>query len=146
MTFHKGEAVVRQGEKSGCMYRIVSGTIGVYKHEKKVAELHEGDFIGEMELIEDRPCSATGIVLSETAELDRYSEDNWLELFETSPVQVYLIMKQLTEKLRLTTQDYTEACRTVHEILVTAQSHQKPSEELLEAMQRFSGVYESMSL
>ena len=150
VSFRRGEIVVNQGMREHCMYEILSGTIGIYKgygteHENKLAELGEGDFIGEMELIEDSPRSATGVVLSETAELRRYTDDNYLEFFETNPVQVYLIMKQLSERLRQTTQNYTEACRTVHEVLVTARNHEKPKPELLEAMQRFSGIYQQMS-
>ncbi len=132
------------------MYEILSGTVGVFKDygtegEKHVADLSTGDFLGEMEMVELRPRSATCVVLTDTAELRRYSEDNWLELFETSPVKVYLIMKQLTERLRRTTQDYTEACGTIQAVLDTARRHEKPAPELLEAMQRFSGVYSELS-
>ncbi len=150
VVFKRGELVVKQGEREHCMYEILAGTIGIYKnygtaHEKKITELGAGDFIGEMELIEDEPRSATGVVTSDTAELRRYSDDNYLELFETNPVQVYLIMKQLAERLRETTQNYTEACRTIHEVLVTASSHEKPKPELLETMQKFSGIYQEMA-
>ena len=148
--FHRGDFVVRQGARENWMYQILSGTIGVYKdygteNERKVAELGAGEFIGEMELIEDTPRSATGVVLSDDAELKQYSDDNYLELIEKNPVQVYLIMKQLTERLRKTTQDYTEACRTIHEVLKTASSHEKPGQELLDAIQKFSGIYEEIS-
>ena len=132
------------------MYQILSGKIDIYKNygtdtEKKIAELGAGDFVGEMELIEDVPRSATGVVASDTAELKYYSDDNYLELFEQNPVQVYIIMKQLTERLRQTTQDYTEACKTIHEVLETAGSHEKPKQELLDAMRKFDGIYQELA-
>lgn len=98
-----------------------------------------------MELIEDTPRSASGVVISEEAELRQYSEDNYLDLIEKNPVQVYLIMKQLTERLRKTTQDFMEACKTIHGVLKTASSHEEPSRELLENVRKFSGIYQEIS-
>ena len=148
--YNQGDIVIRQGERENWMFQILSGSIGVYKdygteNERKLAELGAGDFIGEMELIEDTPRSASGVVISGEAELKQYSDDNYLELIEKNPVQIYLMMKQLTERLRKTTQDYTEACKTIHEVLETASSHEKPKPELLEAVQKFSGIYQEMS-
>ena len=148
--FNQGDVVFRQGEREHVMYEILSGTVGIYKdygtaHENKIAVLGEGDFIGEMELIESSPRSATGVVLSESAELRPYTDDNYLEFFETNPVQVYLIMKQLSERLRQTTQEYTEACRVIHEALAAASSREEPSPGLVESMKKFSGIYREMA-
>ena len=150
VVYKQGEIIIRQGEFEHCMYEIVSGTIGVYKnygtdHEKKIAELGKGDFVGEMELIENEPRSASGVVISDEAELRMYTDDNYLEFFEKNPVQVYLIMKQLSERLRRTTQDYAEACRTIHEVLITASNDEKPTPELVEAVHKFSGIYQEMA-
>ena len=146
LLYNQGDVIIHQGERENWMYEILSGTVGVYKNygtpeERKLAELGAGDFIGEMELVEDRPRSASGVVTSETAELKQYTDDNYLQLFEENPVKVYIIMKQLTERLRATTQDYTEACKTIHQVLETANSHEKPTPELVEAIHRFSGIY-----
>ena len=148
--FNRGDIVVHQGEQEQWMYEILSGVIGIYrnygkKNEQKIAELGAGDFVGEMELIENTPRSASGVVISETAELRQYSDDNYLELFEKNPVQVYLIMKQLNERLRQTTQDYVEACKTIHDVLEAARTRQQPDPELVEAVQKFSGIYQEMA-
>ena len=150
IVYNHGDVVIRQGDREQCMYEILSGEIGVYKdygtdHEKELARLGAGEFVGEMELIEDRSRSATCVVISDFAELKQYSDDNYLELFEKNPVQVYLIMKQLTERLRQTTQDYAEACKTIHEVLLTAGRREQPKPELVEAIRKFSGVYQEMS-
>lgn len=150
MMVKRGDVVVRQGARENWMYQILSGSIGIYKDygsasERKLAELGVGDFFGEMELIEDTPRSASGVVISEEAELRQYSEDNYLDLIEKNPVQVYLIMKQLTERLRKTTQDFMEACKTIHGVLKTASSHEEPSRELLENVRKFSGIYQEIS-
>ena len=145
-TFGNGEILFRQGDQGDCMYSILSGTVGIYREygseqETKVAELGPGDFIGEMELIDQGRRSATGVVLSERVELERITEDNYLDFFEQNPVQVYLIMKQLSGRLRQTTKDYTDACRAVYELLQNQETGEAPSAWLLENQGRFSGVY-----
>ena len=148
--YQKGDVIFRQGERGECMYAIISGTVGIYKefekaHESRIAELGNGDFLGEMELVESMPRSATAVVLSDTAELDRITDDNYLDFFTENPVQVYLIMKQLSERLRETTKNYAEACRTVYETLQTVESGKEPDHWLLEQQQRFSRAYEGMA-
>ncbi len=146
-TFQKGDVIFRQGEQGECMYAIVSGTVGIYKefetpYENKIAELGNGDFLGEMELVENMPRSATAVVLSESAELDRITDQNYLDFFTDNPVQVYLIMKQLSERLRETTKNYAEACRTVYETVKTAESGKEPDADLLSRQQRFCMAHE----
>ena len=149
-TFQKGDVIFRQGERGECMYVIISGTIGIYKefetsHESKIAELSNGDFLGEMELVESMPRSATAVVLSDAAELDRITDDNYLDFFTENPVQVYLIMKQLSERLRETTKNYADACRTVYETLQAVESGKEPDPRLREQQLRFSRAYQGMA-
>ena len=142
VTFKKGEVIFRQGARENYMYAIRFGTVGVYKdyetrQEKKVAEIDAGHFVGEMEMVESEPRSATVVALSDTVRLERISDDNYLSYFEQNPVQVYLIMKQLSENLRETTRNYAEACRTLDETLKCAETGEAPGPELLERQKRF---------
>ena len=146
VTFNNGEVVVRQGDHGDCMYFIHSGTIGVFReygseYENRIAELGPGAFIGEMELIDKGRRSATCVVLSESAELERITHENYMDYFEKNPLQVYLIMKQLSGRLRETTKNYTDACRTIYELLRNAETGKPPSVWLQENKRRFSGVY-----
>ena len=101
----------------------------------------EGDFIGEMELIEMTGRSATAVVLSDTAELEVLSDNDYLDMVSHNPVQVFLMMKTLTERLRKTTADYNSACQTVYETVMCVRDDIEPSPELIENQKRFSGVY-----
>ena len=127
ITYQKGDVLFRQGERQKCMYVIMSGTVGIYK-----------DFGTERENL-----IAAAVVLSDRVEVDRISDDHYLDFFEQNPVQVYLIMKQLSARLRETTKNYDDACRTVYETLHCAETGEEPSAWLKEHQQRFCGQFEA---
>ena len=149
-TFQKGDIIFHQGDSGDCMYSILSGSVGIIKnyreeHETVIAVLGEGDFVGEMELIESAKRSATAVALSDKVQLNRLTDNNYLDFFESNPLQVYLIMKQLSERLRVTTQDYTDACRTIYETMKVLESGETPSSQLLEDQKRFHSAYQKMT-
>ena len=146
VNFKDGEVIFREGDLENFMYAIRSGTVGIFKEygtarEKKVAEIDAGQFVGEMELVEALPRSATAVALGGRVQLERISDDNYLSYFEQNPVQVYLIMKQLSEGLRATTRDYAEACRTLDETLRVFENGEAPAPDLTERQHRFRSDY-----
>ena len=145
-TFSNGEILFRQGDHGDCMYIIHAGTVGIFLEygtelESRIAELGPGSFVGEMELIDKGRRSATCVVLSDCVELECITIDNYMDYFEKNPLQLYLIMKQLSGRLRKTTKNYADACRTVYELTRNAEAGKKPSLWLQESQRRFSGVY-----
>ena len=118
--FNKDGVICRQGEIGKCMYCINSGSVAVYSDygtpgERKLAELKEGEFFGEMELIENTPRSATVVAMEDGTLLDVITEDNFLDFFEENSVKVFMMLKQLSQRLRKTTKDYLDVCRTIYE-------------------------------
>lgn len=57
-TFDAGDVIVRRGMQGDCMYFLVSGDV-VVETETGEVTLKEGDFFGEMALLEHRPRSST---------------------------------------------------------------------------------------
>jgi len=60
----EGQTIVREGEPGHSMYLIRSGKVEVVKHlgeteETSLAELSDGDFFGEMCIVEPMPRAAT---------------------------------------------------------------------------------------
>ena len=50
-------------------------------------------------------------------------------------------MQQLSQRLRRTTQDYLEACRTVYEAVETEKRNEPRSDDLQQTMNRFLELY-----
>ena len=59
VTFLSGDIVIGEGERGNALYIITHGVVSVYKGDKKVAELSDGDFFGEMALLGDQVRTAT---------------------------------------------------------------------------------------
>lgn len=61
--YQKGEKIIREGAEEEGMYIILEGSVSITlrgeNESMKVAELHKGDFFGEISLFEKIPRSAT---------------------------------------------------------------------------------------
>ncbi len=99
-----GEVLFREGDPGDEMYLIKSGKIKIIKGggdvEKTLAYLKEGDFFGEMAIIDESPRSATAIAVEETrlVIIDREAFRNQVK---KSPLIEY-ILETLTRRLRAT--------------------------------------------
>ena len=144
--FNKGEVIFRQGDPGNCMYDIVWGSVGVYAeygtpNEKKLAELRPGDFFGEMGLLEQSPRSATVVALENDTQVSAIMESDFRDYFAENPAKVFTIMQTLSQKLRRTTQDYLDVCRTVYETVEGEKKGGEPRSEELE--QSLLAIYNS---
>ena len=69
-----------------------------------------------MELIENEPRSATVVALCDGTLLDEITENTFLDYFEHDPVKVFMILQQLSARLRKTTKDYLEVCHAICDV------------------------------
>ena len=96
----------RQGEKGNAMYLIESGKVRISIHdddkqELTLAELAQGDFFGEMSIIDGRQRSADAQVI-EDARLAILSRDAFLSFVRTNPDVALKMLSALTDRLRRT--------------------------------------------
>jgi CRP/FNR family transcriptional regulator, cyclic AMP receptor protein len=96
----------RQGDKGDAMYLIESGRVRISirdedKQELTLAELAQGDFFGEMAIIDGRQRSADAQVI-EDANLAVLSRDAFLSFVRTSPDVALEMLAALTDRLRRT--------------------------------------------
>lgn len=118
ITLNKGAVVFNEGDSGDCMYYIRWGSVSVFSaygtsKQKKLADLSEGDYFGEMGLIDGEPRSATVVVAEKGTILERIGEDEFAQFLVDQPNKVTAIIQQLSHKLRQTTKDYLEVCRSV---------------------------------
>lgn len=103
--FKKGEVLASEGETSSEMFMLVSGKIGIFKRELKIAEYSKkGDVVGEMSAILGKPRTATikalndSLVVNIPASFDKLIDDH--------PEIAKKIMFNAVEKLKNTTDDF----------------------------------------
>ncbi|HEX8789606.1 MAG TPA: Crp/Fnr family transcriptional regulator [Polyangiaceae bacterium] len=100
--FRAGDVLFREGERGEEMYVIQSGVVQILKtvgnEERPLAALGRGEFVGEMALLNDKPRTATAVVLEDAKCLviDRAT----LEQMITSSAEIALrLVKKLARRL-----------------------------------------------
>ena len=96
----------RQGDKGDAMYLIESGRvrISIRDHDEQeviLAELAQGDFFGEMSIIDGRQRSADAKVIDD-ARLAILSRDAFLSFIRSNPHVALEMLSALTDRLRRT--------------------------------------------
>ena len=146
IAFKQGEVIFRQGEFAATMYDILSGKVGIVANygtpeEKQLAVLGEQEIFGEMGLIESYPRSATAVALEDGTLVEEISAAEFSDYFKDKPTKVFLVMKQMSQRLRETTENYTDACRTVYEAVEAERAGRKWNRWLDEHLKFFYEVY-----
>jgi CRP/FNR family transcriptional regulator, cyclic AMP receptor protein len=105
-TVPQNTRLFRQGDQGDAMYLIESGRVRISiraedKQEVTLAELAQGDFFGEMAIIDGRQRSADARVI-EDANLAVLSRDAFLSFVRTSPDVALEMLSALTDRLRRT--------------------------------------------
>ena len=118
ITFSKDQVIFRQGEFGAAMYDVLSGEIGIYTDyqgadEKQIAVIKAGEVLGEMGLIEVYPRSATAVVLTDGTVVIELKEDDLRAYLQDKPEKLLQVMRQLSSRIRETTEKYVDVCRAV---------------------------------
>lgn len=105
-TVPQNTRLFRQGDTGDAMYLIESGRVRISirddeKQEVTLAELAQGDFFGEMSIIDGRQRSADAQVI-ESARLAVLSRDAFLLFVRTKPDVALEMLSALTDRLRRT--------------------------------------------
>ena len=118
ITFNKDQVIFRQGEFGSAMYDVLSGEIGIYTDyqgadEKQIAVIKTGEVFGEMGLIEVYPRSATAVALTDGTVLTELKESDLRAYLQDKPEKLLQVMRQLSSRIRETTEKYVDVCRAV---------------------------------
>lgn len=147
VTFKKGEVIFKEGDFGMFMFDIMYGSVAIYSkygtdEEKLLTTLNEGQFFGEMGLIEARPRSATAVAQEKTT-ANKITSDSFGAYFQEKPAKVMAIMQHMSHRIRELSEDYLSACQTIAEYLEAEEQNKSKSEGLLARMKKFVGVYKA---
>lgn len=102
-TCKMGHVFFRQGEKGTSMYIILKGKVEIWAesngNHKKLGILSDGDFFGEMSLLEGMPRSATALSVEDSIVME-IKEEHFKEFIQINPDTTYNIMKSLSKRIR----------------------------------------------
>ena len=101
-----GTSLFRAGDKGDSMYLIQSGRVRIAVddedgHQIVLAELAQGDFFGEMSIIDGKQ-RAAGATVIEDAHLLVLSRDNFLRFINTNPGVALEMLSAVFQRLRRT--------------------------------------------
>ena len=123
---------MHEGDMAKYMYDITAGSVCVYKRygtpdEKIVDTIHDGECVGEMEMVCVRSCCAT-VIAAEKTEAIVIDRDTFGEYIKTRPAKVITIMQQMSDRLRKLGMDYMDLCHVANEAVNDAKAGKKKSE------------------
>ncbi len=101
--FQGGETIFEENDTGNSLLVIISGEVRITQRanvsgEETLTVLKQGDFFGEMALLEDLPRSATAIAHSDTFMLE-ISRERFLHFLEKDPASGVKILVRLARSL-----------------------------------------------
>jgi CRP/FNR family transcriptional regulator, cyclic AMP receptor protein len=97
-TIEAGAELTREGEPGDAFYAVVRGTVVVRRRGRKVAELGDGCFIGEISLLSRRPRTATVVAATELTVLE-ISGDDFVALLDAHPDLWLKVARTLADRV-----------------------------------------------
>jgi CRP/FNR family cyclic AMP-dependent transcriptional regulator len=94
-----GEELTHEGRHEGYFFVIVSGTVRVERGGQTVNTLHDGDFLGEISLLDGGPRTATTVTESPST-LIVMTHQRFSQLLDTSPAIRKGVMEEVGRRLR----------------------------------------------
>jgi CRP/FNR family transcriptional regulator, cyclic AMP receptor protein len=98
-SFIADEVIFREGHTGDELYVIKSGTVEIHAGQRVLAILEEGDFFGEMALIDPAPRMASAIAKTDV-QLIPISEKRFIELVTETPAFALDLLRILVRRIR----------------------------------------------
>ncbi len=148
--YTKGEYVFYQGDPGLGMYVVEKGKVGVVVagsdgSQKEVTELDDGDFFGEISLLDESPRSAS-VIVKEDSQLIGFFRPDLFEVIEKTPkTGLKIIMKlaeMIGERLRNMNSEFSKL-RAEVELLQSQQQKEAGNEKIASKKKKPSQAYTS---
>ena len=96
--FKAGETLIREAHLVTDLILIYNGTVDVMTKGKKVAQLKDGQFVGEMSFLTEKSATATCVIKHDT-ECILWKQPEFKELLKRNPSLYYTIQGLLSNQL-----------------------------------------------
>ena len=148
-TFEPGEVVIYEGDHAICMFDILKGQVGVYKNygtpnQKEITILREGDYFGEMAVIENQPRNATIVVLDRPAVIQVISSDDFFEYVRQNPTKIMLMLQNMGRRIHTTNGELRDACETIYEFDQCRLRNLEPGRDLSARIKMYASRFQKM--
>ena len=103
--FPKSHVIFREGDAGDCFYAIKRGMVRIFHEaagqnpEAEVAMHSDGDYFGEMALIEDKPRNATAQTMEES-EIFKLNKADFIKLVSSDPNMASRISSEFLRRLK----------------------------------------------
>ena len=97
--FAEGSEIVREGARGETFFLILDGRVRVQRSGVAPVELGQGDFFGEMALLDGGPRSATVVALTPVLAM-RLSRRPFMRLLAAEPEVAAAMLRELAQRLR----------------------------------------------
>lgn len=110
--YKKGQPVFEEGEESdGFMYFVLDGVCTLTRKDtgkEAVLEMRQGDFFGEMALLNRKPRSGTVTVTSATARIGRIDREMFIKLSKIDAEFLFQILRVCINRLTVLEKEVTK--------------------------------------
>ena len=96
--FKTKESITQKGHTVPTLNLIYNGTVDVIVDDKKVAELKDGQFVGEMSFLTEKPATATCVVKHDT-ECLVWKQEQFKDLLKRNPSLYFTIQSLLSAQV-----------------------------------------------
>lgn len=143
--YKKNQELIHEGDIAENMFEIVFGQVGIFldygqETQKEIGILSEGDFVGELELIDSSTRIASAVALTDNVTVKRYTIDDFNLFVRENPGKVILMIQQLSGRVRSLDNHYYDACTLIDEFRRAAEEKVTASPELVARSRRFSAA------
>lgn len=97
--YEKGNTIFIEGDPGGEMYSIRSGSVSIWKGEREIAVIREGEFFGEMSFLLGVARTASAVAL-EDVELIVINDQTVKSLIDEFPDFILKMLKEMASRLR----------------------------------------------
>ena len=142
-TYVNGEIIIKEGDIGNSFFRLLSGSAGVYVNygeadQVKLTVLNEGQYFGEMAVIEAYPRSST-VVAEGSVEAIEIPGSELNTYFTENPDKIIELIKHIGNRLRALTDDDDEAKAILKKI--ENPDEDKSNETFLTKLAKHIGFY-----